>query len=313
MQVVFFGTPHFAIPTLEALLEHPEIQVLGVVTQPDKRRGRGNQVSASPVKEVALAAQLPIWQPKRLKKDAPTLSWLRESSADVFVVVAYGQILSPEILAMPKLGCINVHGSLLPEYRGAAPIQWCIYHGATETGITTMLMNEGMDTGDMLLKTSTPINLTDNALHIAEILSRQGAEILLETLFKLAAGEITPIPQEEAQASYAPLIKKEDYEINWQRASLEIHNQVRGFYPNCFSSFRGQNLKITATLPLEADLPPNLGKVGEIVALRKNQGPVVQTGQGYLLLSAVHLAGKKAQSGSDFVNGARVTVGESLG
>jgi methionyl-tRNA formyltransferase len=144
-------------------------------------------------------------------------------------------------------------------------------------------------------------------------LSRQGAEILLETLFKLAAGEITPIPQEEAQASYAPLIKKEDYEINWQRASLEIHNQVRGFYPNCFSSFRGQNLKITATLPLEADLPPNLGKVGEIVALRKNQGPVVQTGQGYLLLSAVHLAGKKAQSGSDFVNGARVTVGESLG
>jgi methionyl-tRNA formyltransferase len=143
MRVVFFGTPQFAVPSLERLDNHPEFEVLGVVTQPDKRRGRGNQLTPSPVKAVALTHQLPVWQPKRVKKNAETLTQLRQTEADVFVVVAYGQILSQEILDMPKLGCINVHGSILPKYRGAAPIQWCLYHGETETGITTMLMDAG--------------------------------------------------------------------------------------------------------------------------------------------------------------------------
>ncbi|NES83985.1 MAG: methionyl-tRNA formyltransferase, partial [Moorea sp. SIO2B7] len=159
MRVVFFGTPQFALPCLEGLLNHPEFEVVGVVTQPDKRRGRGNQLIPSPVKSIALAHKLPVWQPQRLKKHRETLTQLRQVKADAFVVVAYGQILSQEILDMPTAGCINVHGSILPKYRGAAPIQWCLYNGEAQTGITTMLMDAGMDTGAMLLKAYTPIRL----------------------------------------------------------------------------------------------------------------------------------------------------------
>ena len=147
MKIVFFGTPQFAVPTLEALLGSPEFEVAAVVTQPDKRRGRGNDLSPSPVKTIAQSHQIPVWQPQRVKKDAETLETLRSLNADVFVVIAYGQILSQEILDLPKFGCVNVHGSILPKYRGAAPIQWCLYHGETETGMTTMLMDAGMDTG----------------------------------------------------------------------------------------------------------------------------------------------------------------------
>ena len=159
MQVIFFGTPQFAVPTLQKLLDHPRFNVIEVVTQPDKRRGRGKQLIPSAVKKIALNHNIPIWQPKRIKKDQDTLSQLKNSQADAFVVVAYGQILSLEILQMPKVGAINVHGSILPQYRGAAPIQWCLYNGDRQTGITTMLMDEGMDTGDMLLKAYTDINL----------------------------------------------------------------------------------------------------------------------------------------------------------
>jgi methionyl-tRNA formyltransferase len=330
MRVIFFGTPQFAIPTLERLLEGADFEVIAVVSQPDKVRGRGNQVLPSPVKKVALEHQIPVWQPARIKKDRETLTHLKQASADAFVVVAYGQILSPEILAMPKLGCINVHGSILPKYRGAAPIQWSLYHGDRETGITTMLMDKGMDTGAMLLQASTPIGLLDNAYQIAEILARQGAELLVETLLKLERGEIQPIPQDASEATYAPLITKEDYAIDWSRDAIAIHNQVRGFYPNCLTSLREQPLKISATVPLGeaywSQLPPDLQKLeqqwdslssltgspGEIVSLVKNLGPIVQTGQGLLLLREVQLAGKRPQSGWNFVNGTRLAVGEVL-
>lgn len=178
MRIVFFGTPQFAVPSLESLLGHPEFEVVAVVTQPDKRRGRGNQLTPSPVKTVALAHQIPVWQPQRVKKEVETLVQLKQSGADAFVVVAYGQILSQEILDMPRLGCINVHGSLLPKYRGAAPIQWCLYHGEVETGITTMLIDAGMDTGAMLLKAYTPIHLLDNAQDLAQKLAKLGANLL---------------------------------------------------------------------------------------------------------------------------------------
>lgn len=331
MRVIFFGTPQFAIPTLESLLNHPDFEVIAAVTQPDKPRGRGNQPTPSPVKKVALAHQIPVWQPKRIKKDPETLTNLRQASADAFVVTAYGQILSPEILAMPRLGCINVHGSILPKYRGAAPIQWSLYHGDTETGITTMLMDEGMDTGAMLLKAYTPVGLLDNAHQIAEILARQGADLLIETLLKLDRGEIQPVPQDPSEATYAPLIKKSDYVIDWTRPAIAIHNQIRGFYPNCVTSFREQPLKVIATAPLGEDyrsqLPPDLQKLqqqwdtlssvtgspGEIVSIVKNLGPIVQTGDGLLLLREVQLAGKPPRSGWDFVNGTRLTVGEVLG
>ena len=178
MQVIFFGTPQFAVPSLERLLLRPEFEVLAVVTQPDKRRGRGQRTIPSAVKKVALEHQLPVWQPQRIKKDAETLAKLKQASADAFVVVAYGQILSPEILAMPKLGCINVHGSILPKYRGAAPIQWSLYHGETETGVTTMLMDEGMDTGAMLLKAYTPVGLLDSAHQVAARLASGGGRFI---------------------------------------------------------------------------------------------------------------------------------------
>ena len=167
MQVIFFGTPQFAVPTLKALIEHPDFDVIAVVTQPDKRRGRGSKTIPSAVKKIAIQHDIEVWQPKSVKKNRATLDKLQQSQADAFVVVAYGQILSPEILEMPKFGCINVHGSLLPKYRGAAPIQWSIYRGDTETGITTMLMDEGLDTGDMLLKATTKIDLLDNTVDVA--------------------------------------------------------------------------------------------------------------------------------------------------
>lgn len=327
MKVVFFGTPDFAVPTLKKLLQHPAIEVSAVVTQPDKRRGRGNQLSPSPVKSLALQHDIPVWQPQRVKK-SETLPQLRHSEADIFVVVAYGQILSQEILDMPRLGCINVHGSILPKYRGAAPIQWCLYQGETETGITTMLMDAGMDTGAMLLKAYTPINLLDNAQDLGQCLAEIGADLLVETLLKWEQQEIQPIPQDDAQATYAPLIKKHDYILDWSKSAIALHNQVRGFVPNCITSFREESLKAIATVPLGAaysSLLPEFSNLayslsslsikavpGEVVSIAKGIGPIIQTGEGLLLLQQVQLAGKRPQSGWDFANGSRLAVGEKL-
>jgi methionyl-tRNA formyltransferase len=330
MKLIFFGTPNFALPTLASLLADPNFQVLGVVTQPDKRRGRGNQLSPSPVKQLALAHQLPCWQPPRLKKCPETLAHLAQSQADAFVVVAYGQLLSPEILAMPRLGCINVHGSLLPAYRGAAPLQWSLYHGETETGITTMLMDEGMDTGAMLLKTVIPLQLLDSLASISDRLAQLGADLLVETLQQLDQGLLTPIPQDSTQASYAPLLQKADFVLDWHRPALALHNQVRGFYPNALATFRGQPIKILATLPLGEAYWPLLGpdfapliqdwpsqaslqgRVGEVVAIWKNYGPIIQTGEGLLLLRELQPTGKRPQSGWDFANGQRINLGEQF-
>ena len=329
MQIVFFGTPQFAVPTLTKLIEHSAFEVVAVVTQPDKRRGRGNKTQPSAVKQVAIAKNLTLWQPKRIKKDSETLTKLKATRADAFVVVAYGQIFSAEILAMPRLGCINVHGSLLPQYRGAAPIQWGIVNGDRKTGITTMLMDVGMDTGDMLLKTETDIGLLDNAHDVAVRLSSQGADLLLETLLQLEQDRITPTPQDNSQATHARLIEKSDFAIDWSQTALDIHNQIRGFFPNCFATLQDKKLKISATVPIAEDTSDRLpmeysslqqylelaamGKPGEIVANVKNQGALVQTGSGLLLLKQVQLAGKRSQSGWDFVNGMRLEVGTIFG
>jgi methionyl-tRNA formyltransferase len=326
MRIVFFGTPNFAIPTLEALLTNPEFEVVGVVTQPDKKRGRGSQLVPSPIKAVATAHQLPIWQPARIKKDPETIESLRNLQADIFVVVAYGQILSQEILDLPRSGCINVHGSLLPQYRGAAPIQRCLTDGVTVTGITTMLMDAGMDTGAMLLKYETPVSLWDDAAGLTVKLAIEGADLLIKTLVDL--DRITPIPQELSAATAAPPIQKSEYAIDWTRSSISIHNQIRGLYPNCVATFRAQPLKIIETIPLaaevQADLVPELQKLlaeilnldlstsvpGTVVKILKGWGPIVQTGSGFLLLQEVQLSGKRPQSGKDLVNGTRLAIGE---
>jgi methionyl-tRNA formyltransferase len=310
MKIIFFGTPQFAVPTLERLLGDDRFEVVAGVTQPDKRRGRGNELVPSAVKRVAMAHGLPVWQPQRIKKDGEVLEQLRSTHADAFVVVAYGQILSQEILDMPRLGCVNGHGSLLPKYRGAAPIQWCLYHGEAETGITTMLMDAGMDTGAMLLKAVTPIGLLDNSGNLAEKLAGITADLMVETLVGLEAGRIEPMPQDHEQATYAPLIKKEDYGLDWSRGAIAIHNQVRGFHPNCVTMFREQPLKVMATEPMEGEV----GAVpGTVIKLVKNAGAIVQTGEGGLLLKEVQMAGKRSQLGWDFVNGMRLGLGERVG
>ncbi|MBD6619086.1 methionyl-tRNA formyltransferase [Komarekiella sp. 'clone 1'] len=331
MKIVFFGTPQFAVPTLEKLLNHSEFEVLAVVTQPDKRRERGNKLIPSPVKTIATTHSLPVWQPQSVKKNTETLTQLRQLDADVFVVVAYGQILSQKILDTPKLGCINLHGSILPKYRGAAPIQWCLHNGERETGITTMLMDAGMDTGAMLLKATTPVGLLENAQDLADRLAVIGADLLVETLLKLERKEIEPIPQDNSEATYAPLIQKQDYVLDWSKSAIELHNQIRGFYPNCTATFRNKPLKITASVPFgsacDRELPSELQEIatklsnlstvsdnpGEVVSIAKGIGAIAQTGEGFLLLREVQLAGKRPQSGWDFVNGTRLTVGEVFG
>ncbi len=334
MKIVFFGTPQFAVPSLQRLLAHSEFEVLAVVTQPDKRRGRGGKVTYSAVKAAALDQQCPIWQPERIKKDPDTLAQLKALNADAFVVIAYGQILSQAILAMPRLGCVNAHGSILPAYRGAAPIQWCLYHGERETGVTTMQMDAGMDTGPMLMKETIPIGLLDNAQQVAEKLSQLSANLLLATLQKLQQQMIRPVPQADERATYAPLIKKDDYLLAWDKSAEALHNQVRGFYPNCVTQFRDSALKVSATVPLGevywSQLPAEPADLrslyeaadretaadampGTVVAVLKGHGPVIQAGSDRLLLSEVKPAGKKALSGWDFVNGSRVAVGDRLG
>jgi methionyl-tRNA formyltransferase len=325
MNIVFFGTPQFAVPSLERLLAEPQFKVLAVVTQPDKRRGRGNELIPSPIKAIATAHNLPVWQPKSVKKDGETLANLAATQAEVFVVVAYGQILSQAILDLPKLGCINAHGSILPKYRGAAPIQWSLVHGETETGITTMLMDAGMDTGAMLLTARTPIALLETAHDLATRLATLSADLLVETLLQL--DKIQPIPQDPAQATYAPMIQKLDYELNWAKSAIDLHNQIRGFYPNCTTAFRGEVLKVMATAPMgkiyQPQLPPELqtlglsfnqtAQPGTVVELVKGLGAIVQTGNGLLLLRSVQLAGKRPQTGWDFANGSRLNLGEILG
>lgn len=335
MRIVFFGTPQFAVPCLQNVLNVPDFEVVAVVTQPDKRRGRGSSTTPSPVKKLALEHQLSIWQPTRIKKDAETLDRLAATEADIFAVVAYGQILSAQILAMPRLGCINVHGSLLPAYRGAAPIQWCLHNGERQTGITTMLMDQGMDTGAMLLKRSLAISLVENAQTLAEKLAMLGADLLVETMVKWANGEVQAIPQEHTLATYAPLLQKENFALKWSNSALALHNQIRGFFPNCFTLFRAQPLKVLSTIPIDISLPGELPETfgtvaqqwqrldpsqklaphepGKIIGLLKGQGPVIQAGEGSLVLTQVQPAGKRSQSGWDFVNGARVSLGEQCG
>ena len=331
MKIIFFGTPDFAVPTLSSLLSHPEFEVVGVVTQPDKRRGRGNKLMPSPIKDVALNHSLPVFQPRRIKKDVETIAMLREAEADVFVVVAYGQILSQEILDIPSLACVNVHGSILPKYRGAAPIQRCLFDGEKETGITTMLMDAGMDTGAMLLKSFAGISLLDNADSLGDRLADVGADLLVETLIQLRDGKVDAIVQDDETATYAPMIKTADFVLDWSKSAIALHNQVRGFFPDCTTTFRGNSLKVIATVPvgpeywlqmpaelrvLERDWPVLAqlsGANGEVVRVVKGLGAIVQTGDGLLLLREVQLAGKKVQSGVDFANGTRLAVGEVFG
>jgi methionyl-tRNA formyltransferase len=308
MRLAFLGTPSFAVPTLEAIVAAGH-DVVAVVTQPDRPRGRGQQAAAPPVKEAALRLGLPVFQPERIRRPE-AVEHLRGLALDAMVVVGYGQIIPQNVIDLPPLGIINVHASLLPKYRGAGPIQWAILNGETRTGVTTMRIDAGLDTGDMLLKAETEIGPEETAIELGKRLATMGAQLLVQTLPGLAAAAIVPEKQDPAQATYAPLLKKEDGRIDWSRPAAAVHNQARGLqpWPGAYTTFRGQTLHVwRAGVRNQGS---GVRDAGSILSLRPF---VVQCGEGALELLEVQLEGRKRISASDFVNGQRVTENETLG
>lgn len=309
MRLVYLGTPAFAVPTLERIVEAGH-EVVEVVTQPDRPRGRGNQLAPPPVKEAALRLGLPVYQPERVRRPE-AVEHLRAHGVDAMVIVGYGQIIPQSIIDLAPKGIINVHGSLLPKYRGAAPVQWAIVNGETRTGVTTMRIDAGLDTGDMLLEAETEIGPEETAVELGERLSKMGAELSVETLAKIDS--IVPQRQDAAQATYAPILKKEDGLIDWSRSAAEIHNRVRGLqpWPGAYTSFHGQTLRIWQA---KAVARQNAGqKPGGKVEALAPQGLLITCGVGLLELVEVQLEGRKRMSAADFVNGQRLAQNEILG
>ncbi len=299
----------FAVPCLEALLrERHDVRL--VVSQPDRAKGRGLEVTPTPVKQVALQHNIPVTQPEKIRNNEEFRAQLEEIRPDAIIVVAYGRIIPQWMLDLPRLGNINVHASLLPKYRGAAPIQWAIACGETVTGVTTMRIDAGLDTGDMLLKAEMPIAADDTGVTLPPKLSQLGAQLLIETLRAYDAGEIQPTPQDNAQASLAPILKKEDGRVDFSRTAQEISNRLRGFqpWPGAFTTFRGKQLTLHAARPTAE---PGLA-AGELLF----RSDSLHVGAGHdttLELLEVQLEGKKRMSARDFANGYRPTAGERLG
>jgi methionyl-tRNA formyltransferase len=307
-RVVFMGTPDFAVSALRALLDSPQFEVVGVVTQPDRPAGRGKAIQESPVKQAAAAAGVPIMQPEKLRQPG-AFEQLQAWNPDVIVVAAFGQILRQNVLDLPQYGCINVHASLLPRWRGAAPIQAAIRAGDTRTGITIMKMDAGLDTGPMLSQRAIPITETDTGQTVHNKMAALGGGLLIETLPPYLRGEITPQAQDDAQQTYAPMLKKEDGAINWSESAEAIDRHVRAYdpWPGTYTHWNGQTLKIISGKPTSgsADTP---GKV-----LRLSDGTIaVATGSGVYAPHAVQLAGRPAVPVSAFVNGHGAFVGSVL-
>ncbi len=297
------GTPEFAVPCLAALYEHCD--VIGVVTQPDKPRGRGQKLVPSPVKAWAEAHGLPVWQTKRIKEEDFT-AFLEEQKPDLMVVVAFGQILSQRILDIPPYGCINVHGSLLPRYRGAAPMQWCVIDGEKKTGITTMFMDAGLDTGDMLLKAEFPIGPDTTLEEVHDGLMALGAKVLIDTLEELSAGTLKRIPQ-TGESNYAPMLTKETGHIHWQDCAQKIHNLVRGLdsWPGAYTFLAGKKYKIWRT---RCTTEKTEAQPGTILRADKKEGLFVVAGDGVLEITELQAPGKKRMAAKDYLNGHAIAL-----
>ena len=309
MRVVFCGTPEFAVPCLEALIRE-RFEVALVVSQPDRPKGRGLELLPTPVKQVALANGIPVTQPEKIKNNLEFRSQLEAIRPDAIIVVAYGRIIPQWMIELPRLGNINVHASLLPKYRGAAPIQWAIACGETITGVTTMRIDAGLDTGDMLFKAEMPIASDDTAVTLSPKLSQLGALLLIETLRAFEAGEAHPTKQDDSQATLAPILKKEDGRIDFARSATEIFNRLRGFqpWPGAFTTFRGKQVMIHTARP---GTGPVIGP-GELAV----SGEHLYAGCGnhtVLELLEVQPEGKKRMAARDFNNGYRPRPGEMLG
>lgn len=308
MGIIFMGTPVFALPSLRLLHENGE-DILSVVTQPDRPSGRGQTLAPPPVKTMALEYGLPVHQPRRIK-DESFIQFLRESKAEMVVVVAFGQIIPKEILGLPRYECINLHASLLPKYRGAAPINWAIIKGEEETGVTTMLMDEGVDTGPHYLQKNIPIAKDDTAGTLSEKLARIGADLLVETIRKIRTREIEPKPQ-RGEPSYAPVLKKEDGLIDWKKRAVDIYNQIRGMdpWPGAYTYHKGEAWKIWKGSIIYNGIEESPGRITEIT----KEGIKVSTGEWSLLITEIQLENRKRMAVKEYLQGHRISAGEQLG
>ncbi|HIT60117.1 MAG TPA: methionyl-tRNA formyltransferase [Candidatus Fimousia stercorigallinarum] len=308
MRVVFMGTPDFAVPTLQAMIDHYD--VIAVVTQPDKPKGRGKSVAFSPVKEKALEYKIPVYQPVKAR-EPEFVEKLKKLDPDVIVVVAFGQILSKEILEIPKYGCINGHASLLPMYRGSGPIQWVVINGEKETGITTMRMDEGVDTGDMIEKVVVPIDSKETGGSLFDKLKEVSAQLMVSTLKKIENGTAVYTPQGDGKTCYAPMLTKKMGDIDFSKPAQQIECLIRGLnpWPSAYTKLHGKSLKVW-----DADVVKGRPDVepGTILEVTK-ETIIVQTGEDALALREIQLAGKKRMNTSAFLLGYRVSAGEKLG
>lgn len=309
MRIVFMGTPDFAVPSLKALVEAGH-EICGVFTQPDKPKNRGMKLQAPPVKEYALSAGLSVFQPAKMR-DGEALEILRALKPDLIAVAAYGKLLPVDILELPRLGCVNVHSSLLPKYRGAAPINWAILNGEDETGVTIMYMAEGMDTGDILAQAKTPIDINENAAQLFARLADMGARLLVDTVAGLEAGKIKPIPQDSAKATHAPMLSKEQSPLDWTRTARQLHDQVRGLYPwpAAAAVLDGIRCKVLCTALTEE----TTGSIPGTVLQADKKGLRVACGDGGVLdILELQPDGKKAMAASAFLLGHPVAPGTTL-
>ena len=321
MNVVFMGTPDFAVVALKAIIEAGHC-VAAVVTQPDKPKGRGKEIQMTPVKECAVAHDIPVFQPVKIK-DAGAVETLRGYEADVFVVAAFGQILSEEILTMPKYGCVNIHASLLPKYRGSAPIQWAIINGEKITGVTIMQMDKGIDTGDMLMKAEVAISPKETGDSLHDKLAQAGAQLIVQTLPKIESGDITPVKQNDEESCYAKMLQKSMGRIDWRQGAGKLDCLIRGLisWPGAFTVYRGKTLKIWeegVAVPeelLSRDEAAHTGiesaEPGTVVRVEKDAF-YVQTGEGILKILSVQPEGKKRMAVKDYLLGYQMKAGEKF-
>lgn len=311
MRIVFMGTPDFSVPALNALADSRH-EVTAVVTQPDKPKGRGNGISMSPVKEAALCRKIPVYQPERAR-DAAFIEEMKKLSPDVMVVIAFGQILSKELLCVPAYGCVNIHASLLPKYRGASPIQWAVLNGEKETGITTMMMDEGMDTGDILEKRVIALDKKETGGSLFDRLSMMGGELILSTLDKLEKGTLVRTPQDHEAATYVKKIPKSFGEIDWSKDAVSIERLIRGLdpWPSAYTWLHGRLLKLWAGDVSEVD-KDNQAECGVILSASED-GLRIQTGNGILNITSLQIEGKKRMDTGAFLRGFPVKKGQRLG
>jgi methionyl-tRNA formyltransferase len=318
LKIVFCGTPAFALPTFRQLLGQSDFQIQGVVTQPDRPRGRGQAMASSPVKDAALAAGIPVFQPEKIRAEEG-LEYFRALAPDVVVIIAYGQIIPQRLIDIPRLGWINLHGSLLPKYRGAAPIHWAVANGETRTGLTTMRIDAGLDTGPLLLKYETRIGLDETSPELYERLAEAGAPLMVDTLRGLENGSLSATPQDGSLATVAPPLKKEDGKIDWSFAAQKIYDRLRGFkpWPGTFSSFRGKACQLWGKPAAEADsagsgralsgaAPGSLFAVGHRLFAACGGATVLE-------IESIRIEGKKRMAIRDFLNGAHLKAGERFG